>query len=1507
MDDDSFNQGSGPYSSIDLTSNSSTTTTADSQRSVSNASSSSSLNKQIAPIFHRINSYNSAIAAQNQSQTSTPTNIIASPAQNSTQIFAPQNLNLNQSQNQNQNQNQLQSQLSFQPPSTSQPLQTSHAAPHFQPSQVQATQVVSTPPATATLTTTANATTVPATASAFVPAPAFDSAFGPFGSSFSFAFGSSSGSDAGSASHNASTPTTTAEHSLKRTTQSPLSTPYSSSSATSHVVMPFLNEAALNNGATLELPDLESEHALSEQSLQRPASDHNAHETSSKRACKSLQKSPDNLPCTFTGSKFQSPPVSCNFPDHSSSQAQTATPAPNKQTKTTTSSTTGTGLTTSKAKLNTRSQAFGIKITDNPDELDNSNNVPMQAGDQCSPTPNASVKVGADIFARDHTHSSHSQQTNTPLSPPFVDTKINTIHAASSTPSNSSSSSSSSSSPSSFPPPVDPSRAIDPPIHSTPSLATCANTLATTPTSTRITAVADAACLPTSLPEKVHHLAISDFSAESAAVIHSPTASSSPPFFKQVSLITQSTSTATTTDSFSDNDQNSDSSALTAFVSLDVVKPISPISSHDSTSISQNTNSIVRTATPFSKSSNSTTKTPSPTTPVPIIDSHLLSFDNFSKSPPSPQALLSSPLPSTPSKSTSQKQHNDYLDTMVLEEQNLHHQHNEQQRQLLRLEHQKQLLQRQQHELLNQQRQLLAGSSDPLSPLRDPALDMDSDEYEHILSHDDDASSIDTEDDLDSSRAPSSAIDSAFDSMASNKRATMTRQTVLDEFENDIRDLLLLDSASPFTDLKLNFIQPSAPDAQNNTLRLRDPSNDSRPISQENNDIPEFHNTSNLNTPTAPAFVDPTDNVSPNFKPTLKPGFAPRHHNSSNTDLYPHIPDSTASSFIFSPETTDPGGSYNSLDGQKGLTSTPDTSMATATSIPASSLAPSAPVVPTSRQFEQTPYPSEALPASPTASSVSARQQRRKHSSHRFSSAQQLSPQSIIMSSPSDEKEHSKDARDSRFFHRKNGSTKSSSSSTFAWLMDESKHAIDKQDKHLLTSVISSPVTASKDEKRPSLVHKTSNMSLSSKLRGSSAFRLSSYVSSSSSDNNPNVITNLNYHQHFHQQPSAPAPAPPQRDPSPQSSDKRPVSAQFIDMSHLAQKPKFEQLQTNPSIIPQWFLKQVLLSHSQNVGLFLTPHLFLPSNLWQVLNVTPKLLDSRVECLHAASNVGAVFLQNAHQLYDDDQNPKSFAVIEQLVDQQTQQLASLEQQFHIAFIEPLSASPPSTTSSRPTSTDFHLVNNAVSRLSTLTLNNSTESSPSTVKSPTAVASRSSPGASSSRKSRNSYAPTPGNSFGEPPLSTPTSIASSVAEPQHSLATRYNSSLIEEYHEAFSSREAGNLHPQSTAGTMSSLAQSVLESRSGTTRPTSLASGASGNEPSLAIYLAALPALISVLENLHDLAEEFSGDTGPVDVVVVKWVQGYRRFVSKVVCRLILKDVLYLVDVYQTQIRDWILS
>lgn len=811
-----------------------------------------------------------------------------------------------------------------------------------------------------------------------------------------------------------------------------------------------------------------------------------------------------------------------------------------------------------------------------------------------------------------------------------------------------------------------------------------------------------------------------------------------------------------------------------------------------------------------------------------------------STAPPSLH-LPNSPLPLAPPTTAE----NGHLANMAFEGENIPQGDYDQP--LLQIEQQKLLLRRQQQhyqylQSQQQQRRTNANSAAPQHARNASSIDMmDSDEYENIL-HNEDTSSSDTDDDLYSQQRH------AGSSGDLDKRATMTRQTVLDEFESDIRDLLLLNSASPFSDLNLNFV-----DKKDKAVGKGHHSH--API-----ETPSFYyvnnsTTSNMNTPTAAAFTEnSTDsNVAPSpSTETGRPKSAKGRQAGEDT-------------FIFSQDPVTETA-YPSTPAH------PVKSMATATSSPQTDNTPSAPVLPASQQFEnasqmndrhsvvsdtssntldmntQTPVASGSQ-SSILLSNAGHTPTHKKTTSQRLSTSARQSPTGATSSRTTSisSSEEPQEKKESRFFHRKNGSTKS----TFGWLTDyknADKRHEKSPEKH--TSLVTP-----KDERRPSLAHKTSHMSLPSKFRNSSAFRLSSIVSSSS-DHNPNVITNLNYHQHIVQPPL------------PYSSN-RPASANFIPVPVSATKPRFSDLQSNPSNVSSWFLKQVALSHSQEVGLFLTEHLFLPANLWRLLPVTPKLLETRIECIEAVTKLGESFYETTSGIGADDPDQQRrnriYTSAERLLGQQSAQLINLEQKFHIAFIEPLSATP------------------LISQLDGSA--NSSQAPSHSLRSPTANSSFVSQISSYSstalgRKSRNSSGLS--SSMGEP-LSSSTSMSSTIAD-------------------SASMKKRESQDWDSTATSAQDQATCASETRTSTGKHRS---DSVREESSLTLYLTALSGLLHVLEKLNSLANTSASanSSDPVN----DWVAGYRQFTSRCVCRLVLKDVLFLVDVYQTGIRDWILS
>lgn len=335
-----------------------------------------------------------------------------------------------------------------------------------------------------------------------------------------------------------------------------------------------------------------------------------------------------------------------------------------------------------------------------------------------------------------------------------------------------------------------------------------------------------------------------------------------------------------------------------------------------------------------------------------------------------------------------------------------------------------------------------------------------------------------------------------------------------------------------------------------------------------------------------------------------------------------------------------------------------------------------------------------------------------------------------------------------------------------------------------------------------------------------------------------------------------------------------------------AQQQQVPKSFSSSKVVSLWFLRQITQSNHEE-GIYLSQHLFLPRNLWETLKVRDTLLRSRIECMDTVTRLGEQFLK--HQLEEkrvqqQQQQPLASQIssglrressinssTEELLKNQSAELVKLEQRFHISFIEPLSillpreekqqtATNSGTDSLAHTasalannSTSHNLLNSAVSRLSIISSNSSFSHSSGT----------STPKSSFffNRKSvlQNSInSPTNGLA----PLSS-TVTAATMSNDEGLVSKQPNFQSLNNNHNLPSQLQ---VPPVSTA---------------------------------LTPYLAALTSLISVLDAVYACDQD--------SPTLKKWVDGYSRFISRVVCRLILKDILYLIDGYQTKIRDWLLG
>ncbi|VVT58172.1 uncharacterized protein SAPINGB_P006073 [Magnusiomyces paraingens] len=437
---------------------------------------------------------------------------------------------------------------------------------------------------------------------------------------------------------------------------------------------------------------------------------------------------------------------------------------------------------------------------------------------------------------------------------------------------------------------------------------------------------------------------------------------------------------------------------------------------------------------------------------------------------------------------------------------------------------------------------------------------------------------------------------------------------------------------------------------------------------------------------------------------------------------------------------------------------------------------------------------------------------------------------------------------------------------------------------------------------------------------------------------------------------------------------------------------------------PIWFLRQVVSSNSQPVGLSLSAHLFLPRSMWSSLDASigARLLDSRIECLHEATRIGTL-------LFGDDSSP-AVAASSETLSRQTLQLSALEQEFHVAFIEPLSSvlqhditTAPSTPGPSPISSSSSSSTSSASSSVSITSSASSATSLQTSPPKQTYLSLSRRNSASTNTSTSPYAPHiyahslgfglghhgytgnsatsaynalysdklaalgankstatvgAGTSAVSPtpqsgahvralsPSSTsflrhssvttllagpdspaepaPSKIPVGSAHKKHSQGSGSNGSVgttnrLRKRGPGSSSSNIGNVISSSvSSNNLASMPMKTTLS-SGSTSPTSSSKSSEkivtptpSTTTTLQSYIAAITDLIAILEPLassSSSSDDFS-EHQSLDPNADKHAQGVHAFcvfVAKVVCRLILKDVQSLVDLHQSQIRDWILS
>lgn len=332
------------------------------------------------------------------------------------------------------------------------------------------------------------------------------------------------------------------------------------------------------------------------------------------------------------------------------------------------------------------------------------------------------------------------------------------------------------------------------------------------------------------------------------------------------------------------------------------------------------------------------------------------------------------------------------------------------------------------------------------------------------------------------------------------------------------------------------------------------------------------------------------------------------------------------------------------------------------------------------------------------------------------------------------------------------------------------------------------------------------------------------------------------------------------------------------------------------SALPLWFLHQVLHSN-QYPGAHITDHLFIPSDMWSVTKINPKLLATRLKCIDDLTRLGSQFVQGEVSLVTPQFN-----------------FTDLEVTFNTAFIIPLNenssdSTSTSTNNSRSSSiaegaTDYH--------------------------SPTSV------------YTTNPMTPTPEQantlnrfSFEKPKLNSKKSVSTLIGSslsPTSTAQSKMNGngfSLTSSVFKRFRKKSIPEVSfPSDTISPTESI--TMLGPDEAAVRMPVI-SGPSSPSLTLRNYLTSISNLAACLKSLdesvnqkltsamsehHDndaqnTDKEYEDEYHPVDIEEQKyaqsWRNNFRSFVSRVACRLILKDIVILQDVYKSDFKGFLLS
>lgn len=308
----------------------------------------------------------------------------------------------------------------------------------------------------------------------------------------------------------------------------------------------------------------------------------------------------------------------------------------------------------------------------------------------------------------------------------------------------------------------------------------------------------------------------------------------------------------------------------------------------------------------------------------------------------------------------------------------------------------------------------------------------------------------------------------------------------------------------------------------------------------------------------------------------------------------------------------------------------------------------------------------------------------------------------------------------------------------------------------------------------------------------------------------------------------------------------------------------------NDLALPLWFLRQVLRSNHAP-GAYITEHLFIPSDLWSITKINTSLLATRLKCLDDLTSMGSEFIQGNFVL----------GTLPSI------NLANLETMFNSSFIIPLNEG------SETSKIDGSLTD----RDQPLQSPTSAYTTDPLLPAEHTITSHERP------KPRKSISVFSGSTL------TPSVTAQSIKTTNSGFSalsgTMFRKFRKKSVHDT-SVPSSGTISPTESITMLGPDAAAVRAPFLRSPPPPAL---------TLYNYLSCISSLSACLESLEEIIQQSAliedKEEHPVDLeeqrYKVAWISQFRTFAARVACRLILKDIAILQDVYKSDFKGFLLS